>query len=172
MGKIARLLSAILLVSGLAGCRSQHSSAPVSNLPLPSPGQEGIYHLTADELFESYRQDGKATDQLMRGKTVIVNGYIVREYTRIEIDKVTKPDLPTNPNLYLHVNHTSNGFWLSSDGVVCNFPDSARVQLRSLLKTLGEREHLSVRGTVGGKLGSIFLNNCSLEKNEPKQKIK
>lgn len=148
----------------LAGCGRAAPSGPPVVLPLPKPGTDGSYRLTTDELYESYRVDGKATDKLLRGKTVVVDGYVVLEYSDVEVNqKRKKSGGPTNPDLFLQVNHKSNGFWVSSNGVVCNFPDSARPQLIKFIKNIQRYDRAIVRGKVGLKFGDVFLEGCSLE---------
>jgi hypothetical protein len=157
-----RVLWGLLALLGL-GCRGRRE--PTVTLPLPKPNADGAYPFHANELFDLYRKDGKQANQLLRGKTVLVTGWVVRQHTQVEVDKErAKTGEITNPDLYLHVNHESNGFWLSSDGIICNFPNSARETLRALLKKLKPRDEVTVRGIVDGKLGSVFLKDCILEK--------
>jgi hypothetical protein len=156
-----KLLCFLLALIGLSGCRDNAPKGPP--LTLPTPDAQGTYHFHANELFGLYRKNGREADRLLRGKTVVVTGWIVREYTRVEPDKERlKRGERTVPDLYLHVDHQSNGFFLSSDGIICNFPESARVELRALLKRTKPCEEIQVRGTVAGKLGSVFLENCAL----------
>jgi hypothetical protein len=129
-----------------------------------------VYHFSANELFSLYETDGKEADRLLRSKVVIVTGWVQREHTSVEPDpERLKKGERTLPDLFLYVPHQSNGFFIPVGGIICNFPEDARPALRALLKKLGTREEVVVRGTVAGKLGSVFLESCSLEKN-PKEK--
>jgi hypothetical protein len=154
-------LGVLLALLGLVGCRPKEPPGPA--LVLPSPDPDGAYRFTANALFDLYATDGQQADRLLRGKTVVVTGWVVRDYTRVEPDpERLKRGERTLPDLYLHVDHPSNGFFLSSDGIICNFPETARATLRTRLKRLGLRDEVRVRGTAAGKLGSVFLENCAL----------
>jgi hypothetical protein len=156
-----KLLCLLLALVGGAGCRrSDPSRTP---LVLPKPDAQGVYHFTAAALFGLYETGGKEADRLLRGKPVVVTGWVEREHTEVEIDKErAKKGEVTNPDLFLHVPHQSNGFYIPVGGIICNFPSSARDSLRALLKMLGTREEVTVRGIVDGKLGSVFLKDCML----------
>lgn len=158
-----RLLCLFLALLGGVGCRPREASR--TPLLLPTPDAQGAYTLTANELFSLYETDGKEADRLLRGKAVIVTGWVEREHTSIEIDKErAKKGEITNPDLFLHVGHESNGFYIPTGGIICNFPNSARDTLRTLLKKLQPHDNVTVRGIVDGKLGSVFLKDCSLDK--------
>jgi hypothetical protein len=159
MKKLFVLLLALL---GGPGCRSRDEQRAL--LPLPAPDAQGAYHFTANELFSLYEKDSKQADRQLRGKTAVVTGWVERQHTSIEVDKErAKRGEITNPDLFLHVGHESNGFYIPTGGIICNFPSSARDTLRARLKRLSPRENLTVRGVVDGKLGSVFLKDCILE---------
>ena len=158
-----RRVGGILLTAlGLTACRE---SKPGVVIRIPPPDSAGVYHVTADELFDAYRQDSSAAAKLLRGKTAVVRGYIVPRWSDIEVPERKPVDgtIP-QPNLYLHVEQKSNGFWISPDGVICLFPEQARDELRRWAKTLEDRQNISVRGQIGTKFGSVFVENCALEK--------
>ncbi|WP_309708655.1 hypothetical protein [Armatimonas sp.] len=158
-----KLLCFLLALLGGVGCRSREE--PHTPLLLPAPDAQGVYSFTAHDLFDLYEKDGKQADRQLRGKQVLVTGYVVREHTSVEIDKErAKKGEITNPDLFLYVPHESNGFYIPVGGVICNFPNSARDRLRTLLKKLKPRDPVTVRGTVDGKMGSVFLKDCTLEK--------
>lgn len=158
-----RLLWLLLALLGGAGCRSRQGPAP--HLALPAPDPQGVYPFSANALFSLYETDGKEADRLLRGKIVLVTGWVEWEHSGIEPDpERLKKGERTPPDLFLHVAHQSNGFFIPVGGIICNFPEDARPVLRTLLKKRDTREAVTVRGTVGGKLGSVFLESCALEK--------
>ena len=158
-----KTLGLLLALLGISGCRSKSTPAP--SLAIPAPDAHGVYHFTANELFSLYATDGKEADRQLRGKPVVVTGWVEREHSLIEVDKErAKKGEVTNPDLFLHVAHESNGFFIPVGGVICNFPSSARDTLRAALKRLAPRATVQVRGMVDGKLGSVFLKDCTLEK--------
>lgn len=150
---------------GLGGCtQDKKAESPAVPLPLPPPDADGSYKLTTEELFAPYKTDGKAADQLLRGKTVVVEGRVVPEYSDIEVDKKRAAEVgKTYPDLFLYAGHKSNGFWVSSDGVVCNFTEADRPFLRKFIKKIREQDRVFVRGTVGRKFGHIFIDHCTLD---------
>jgi hypothetical protein len=151
-----KLLCFLLALLGGVGCRSREE--PRTPLKLPTPDAQGAYPLTANELFSLYEKDSKQADRQLKGKKVLVTGWVVREHTSIEIDKErAKRGEITNPDLFLYVAQESNGFFIPVGGVICTFPDSARDTLRAFVKKLRHRENVIVRGTVDGKMGSVFL---------------
>lgn len=158
--------AAVLGLFSLGGCRQNTSPVtPTAQLPLPPPEADGFYHLTTEQLFEPYKKDGKAADKLLRGKTVVVEGYVIADYSTVEVDKDrVVVGGSTNPDLFLYVGHKSNGFWVSSDGVVCNFAGSDRPFLRKFVKKIRRQDRVFVRGIVGRKFGHIFVDNCALVK--------
>ena len=157
-----RLLCLFLTLLGGAGCRQREE--PRAPLQLPAPDAQGVYSFTANDLFSLYEKDSKQADKQLKGKQVLVTGRVVREHTSIEMDKErAKRGEVTNPDLFLHVGQESNGFYIPVGGVICNFPNSARDTLRTLLKKLKPRENVTVRGIVDGKMGSVFLKDCTLE---------
>ncbi|MBB6053624.1 hypothetical protein [Armatimonas rosea] len=158
-----KILGLVLALVGLAGCRSK--TAPPASLVLPAPDSQGVYHLTAEALFGLYETDGKEADRLLRGKPAVVTGWVEREHSAVEIDKeAAKRGERPRPDLFLHVPHTSNGFYIPVGGVICTFPESARDTLRATLKKLDRYATVQVRGIVDGKLGSVFLKDCTLER--------
>ncbi|MGC4044054.1 MAG: hypothetical protein QM758_09670 [Armatimonas sp.] len=158
-----KVLCFLLALLGLTSCRDTTPKGPP--LALPTPASDGAYHFDTNSLYDLYRQNGREADRLLRGKTVVITGWVVQQYTSVEPDKEKlKKGERTPPDLYLHVDHKSNGFWLSSNGIICNFPESARDSLRKLIKRLEYQEQVQVRGKVDGKLGSVFLKDCTLEK--------
>ena len=158
-----RLLCLLLALLGGAGCRPREE--PHTPLQLPPPDAQGVYSFTANDLFSLYEKDSKQADRQLKGKQVLITGWVVREHTSIEIDKErAKRGEITSPDLFLYVPHESNGFFIPVGGVICNFPSSARDTLRALVKKLKPRENVVVRGTVDGKMGSVFLKDCTLEK--------
>lgn len=51
----------------------------------------------------------------------------------------------------------------AANGVICNFPDTARPELRKLAKALKRSDTVAVRGILKSyMLGSVWLENCSL----------
>lgn len=156
----------VLSLLSLGGCRENVSpQTPPALLTLPPPEADGSYHLTSEQLFEPYKTDGKAADTFLRGKTVVVEGRVVAEYSDVEVKKDSKPaDEPTPPDLFLYVGHKSNGFWVSSDGIVCNFSESERPFLRKFVKTIRRQDRVFVRGTIGRKFGHIFVEECAVVK--------
>ncbi len=154
-------LGFLLALLGLSGCRTKETTGRA--LALPSPDAQGVYPFTTNALFALYEADGREADRLLRGKPVLVTGWVVRQHTSVEPDvERLKRGERTPPDLYLHVGHESNGFYLSSAGIICTFPEDARPALRALLKKLDARESVTVRGIVDGKMGSVFLKDCSL----------
>jgi hypothetical protein len=155
-----KTLGLLLTLVGLTGCRSK--STPSKPLLIPAPDPQGVYHFTANALFDLYETDGKEADRLLRGKPAVVTGWVEREHSTIEVDKErAKKGEVSNPDVFLHVAHTSNGFYIPVGGIICTFPSSARDTLRARLKQLKPREEIAVRGTVDGKLGSVFLKDCA-----------
>jgi len=155
-------LGLFLALLGLSGCRSR---TPATALPLPSPDPQGVYHFSANDLFDLYRTDGKEADRLLRGKAVQVTSWVEWEHSGVDPDpERLKKGERTPPDLFLHVAQQSNGFFIPVGGVICTFPEDTRPALRTLLKKHETRADVSVRGTVDGKLGSVFLKDCTLEK--------
>lgn len=159
-----KVLCFLLALLGLTGCRDTGPS-----LILPAPDAQGVYHFETNQLYDLYRQNGREADRLLRGKTVVVTSWVMLPYTSVEpdADKLKKGER-TPPDLFLHVDHKSNGFWIGSDGIICIFPESARDSLRKLLKKMQQGDLVRVRGRVDGKLGSIFLKDCALEPKSAK----
>lgn len=159
------LWAAVLGLISLAGCQQNTPVTPANLLPLPPPEADGSYHLTSEQLFAPYKVDGKSADKFLRGKTVVVEGRVVTEYSDVEIDKDrVASGAPPPPDLFLYVGHQSNGFWVSSDGIVCNFSDSDRPFLRKFIKKIRRQDRIFVRGTIGKKFGHIFVESCTLVK--------
>lgn len=155
----------VLGLISLTGCQHNTPVTSANLLPFPPPEADGSYHLTSEQLFASYKVDGKSADKFLCGKTVVVEGRVVTEYSDVEVDKNRAASGgPTNPDLFLYVGHKSNGFWVSSDGIVCNFPDSDRPFLRKFIKKIRRQDRVFVRGTIGKKFGHIFVESCSLVK--------
>lgn len=151
-----RRRGALLTLLGLLGCARRRDGPP---LALPTPDAGGALPFDANELYDLYRKDGAAADRALRGKTVSVTSTVLTRFSSVDKDP-KRPDAP--PDLYLKVDHTSNGFWVSSDGVVCQFPESDRADLKRLIKALDPSDRVTVRGIVNGKLGSVFLKDCTL----------
>lgn len=153
----------LLLSLGLVGCREEATER--TRLTLPPPDSEGVFPFSSNELFDLYRQDGKEANRLLKGKILRVTGRVVPRFTRIEPDpERLKTGERTPPDLYLHVDHQSNGFYVSSDGIICLFPERARETLRKRAKRLAQDDEVTVRGKLTGKLGSVFLEDCTLER--------
>ncbi|MBC8137959.1 MAG: hypothetical protein H8F28_18930 [Fibrella sp.] len=165
MSRVGGVLWATVLgLISLSGCRQSGSpTTPATILPLPPPEADGSYHLTTEQLFAPYKVDGKSADKFLRGKKVVVEGRVIADYSDVELDKdQVAAGGPTNPDLFLYANHPSNGFWVSSDGVVCYFPESDRPLLRKFVKKIRRQDRVFVRGTVGKKFGHIFVDDYAL----------
>ena len=91
MTKILRglgaLFAALFNAIGLSGCQPSEPPAPPVALPLPSPDEHGVYRLTSDALYRSFKTDSKATERLLGGKTLVVTGWVVLKYSDIEVSK-------------------------------------------------------------------------------------
>lgn len=88
-----------------------------------------------------------------------MTGTVLARYSSVE-KAPTHTDAP--PDLYLKVDYQSNGFRVSSDGIVCQFPKSDRAALKQFLKRLDPSDTVTVRGVVNGKFGSVFVKDCAL----------
>lgn len=114
------------------------------NWPLPEVVElETInFKLKADQLYSEYSANEVAADMKYRGKIIEVSG---------RIQEIGKDILD---NAYIVIG--GDGFF---EGVQCTFLSN---QLLSVAK-LSKGQHVTVKGEVAGKLGSVLVYKCTLQ---------
>jgi hypothetical protein len=104
--------------------------------------QSPSYTMSADQLYREYKANEVAADARYKGKIVIVSG---------TIQDIGKDILDS---AYIVI----GGEGLL-DGVQCSFTKGQEGTVASLTKG----QFVSAKGEVGGKMGNVQLNKCSLQ---------
>lgn len=103
--------------------------------------QEPSLRISANELYGEYDRNEVAADSKYEGRVIAVTGAIQ------DIGKDVLDDV------YIVIGGA--GFL---DGVQCTFIESQASKVGSLSKG----QSVTVKGVVGGKLGNVLVNQCSL----------
>jgi len=137
----------ILIISMLPSQPSQQrkpsqSHQQQSGTPARKQSQSSTYTLTADQLYSEFDANEVAAEAKYKKQIVTVSGVI--------------QDIGTEILGRAYVIIGGRGFL---DGVQCVFPDSEKPRIAVLSKG----QHITIRGTVTGKMGNIIITDASLQ---------
>lgn len=139
-GIIFAVLASIVLL-WMCGKMAESGKSEGSSASTPEASSEPPIVVSAPELYEAYKANEVAADNLFKGKSLQVSGVV---------EKIAKDIMD---NIYVTL-RADGGF----GSIQCMLPDNQAPKA----STLSQGEQITVRGVCKGKMMNVLLDPCSL----------